>query len=736
MADFILLATADWDHPLWTNKQHVAVALADLGHRVLYVESLGLRGARSDRRDLGRILRRLGRCLRPPRRVRQGLWVWSPLVIPGGTSGLPLRINRSLLRPSLVFAQEWVGLFKPLLWTFNPLAQDYLALENYRATIYQCVDRVQAQPGMPVERLEAAERDLCRRATVVFTTAPELQRALAPLNPATYGFGNVADADHFNTARSGTLACPAELHELPRPRLLFMGAIDAYKLHVPMLVALARSTPEWTYILIGPIGETDPGTDITALRQLPNVHLLGSKPYGQLPSYLSQVDVGLLPLRHNDYTRHMFPMKFFEYLAAGTPVVATAIPSLRAQADVAALCEPDPEEFQRAIALVLAGHVAPLQKRLERASQHTYRTRTSAMVSLLERHGLVSLNSGLPAPPRRRLLQVLPDLAAARPALALIAALERCGRQDPARLFLERLQRRWPHNPALIAALASRKVARGDYLEARNLLEELWLETADTNDLHQLLFRRSARPDSKADQLRLFEVLAGSSRLPFHFRAYSQVVQTYRAIDFKEPLTIRSCLPGLSHLIAQLEADSGSYCCLRPNRENRAKLLFSAQLARLRALLALADWSELDACCQRLVQSLEPYEPHRIDPATAARMTRNILRCLALEAVMAWHAADPERFARAFAQVDRLRRASEHPDLDPYMAATQEDHRGFAAELVRQLEPCSWGGDAARQRPRFESLLGAVILVLEPRLDWSKTEKARASFAGLLAQPS
>ena len=84
MADFVVLATADWDHPLWTNKQHVAVALAAEGNRVLYVESLGLRSAQPTGRDLKRILKRLRRGLRLPRLVQKGIWVWSPLVIPGG----------------------------------------------------------------------------------------------------------------------------------------------------------------------------------------------------------------------------------------------------------------------------------------------------------------------------------------------------------------------------------------------------------------------------------------------------------------------------------------------------------------------------------------------------------------------------------------------------------------------------------------------------------------------------
>ena len=734
MADFTLVATADWDHPLWTNKQHVAVALAELGHRVLYVESLGLRGPRSDRTDLTRILKRVVHALRPPRLVREGIWVWSPLVIPGGSSGLGLRINRLLLRPGLAVAQWWVGLRKPLLWSFNPLVHEYLRLENFHGSLYQCVDRVQAQPGMPAERLDIAERELCRRVQVVFTTAPELQRALAPLNSATHAFGNVADADHFGTALGGALACPPEMEHLAHPRLLFMGAIDAYKLHLPMLTALARATPEWMYVLIGPVGETDPDTDVGALRQLGNVRLLGPRPYSQLPAYLRQADVALLPLRHNDYTRHMFPMKFFEYLAAGCPVVATAIPSLEAQGDVAVLCDPDPEAFQRGIRTVLKGEGPPLASRLERARQHTYLARTRAMIAILEKHGILPQDYGNPAPPRRKLPDVMAEVAAAQPALLLARGMERVGRSDSALNLLVRLQRWWPHNPALMRGLAVRLVASGDYLWSRRLLEELWLERADTRYLHQLLFRRSARPSSKTDQLRLFEVLAESLILPVHYSGYSQVVLSYRAIDFKEPETIRSCLPPLGRMIERLEADPGTYQCLRPNRENRAKLLFSAQLTRLRALLALGAWHELDAACRSLMVSAERYEPLAIDRDSAARMTRNILRCLTLEVVMAWHAADQERYGRVLRQIERMRQVSEHPKLEPYIAATQEDHRGFAAELTRQLEACPWIGVGVEQRPRFEQLLGVIILLLEPRLDWSKREKARTAFAGLLAE--
>jgi len=389
MADFVVLSTADWDHPLWTNKQHVAFSLAAAGHRVLYIDSLGLRLPRGGAADRGRIIRRLGRVLRPPRRVSDGIWVWSPLVLPGGTAGLALILNRKILALGLGLARKWLGLCNPILWTYNPLTLRYLSLRNFSGSVYHCVDRIQAQPGMPAEKINANERELCRAVEVVFTTSPDLQADLEKIHPHTHFFGNVADQRHFGQALQGTLSCPPYLTNLVRPRLLFIGAIDAYKLHLSMLENLAARNPQWTYVCVGPVGETDPDTDVSKLRALPNVHFVGVKPYSELPSWLAYCDVALLPLRNNSYTRHMFPMKFFEYLASGRPVVATAIPSLRPHATAAILCEPEATSFEAAIAKALSGGGPLLTERLAVAAVNTYEVRTAAMLSVLAELGIL-----------------------------------------------------------------------------------------------------------------------------------------------------------------------------------------------------------------------------------------------------------------------------------------------------------------------------------------------------------
>ncbi|WP_411869394.1 glycosyltransferase [Vulcanococcus limneticus] len=392
MADITLLATADWDHPLWTNKQHVACSLAELGHRVLYVESLGLRpprqgargpGAVQARSDRGRIWRRLRHGLQPPRRVRPGLWVWSPLVLPGAQGGLALRVNRLMLGLGLGLWRRVLGLRADWLWTYNPMTLAVLEPRPWRRLIYHCVDAIQAQPGMPAAVIERWEQRLCRRADAVFVTSPDLQRRLAPLNPLTRFYPNVADGDHFARAMDPALPLPADLAAIPAPRLGFVGAISAYKLDLALLEQLARAHPGWSLVLIGPVGEGDPTTDVAALAALANVHLLGPRPYAELPAYLKGFDLGLLPLRFNAYTQAMFPMKFFEYLAAGLPVVSSAIDALQPFADLALLVDPTPEAFTAAITAVLAGEGPSRQQRLAGAAAHTYRGRTEAMLRAL-----------------------------------------------------------------------------------------------------------------------------------------------------------------------------------------------------------------------------------------------------------------------------------------------------------------------------------------------------------------
>lgn len=383
MRNIVLFSTADWDNPFWTNKQHVATQLASLGYRVLYIDSVGLRRPTLTGRDFRRVYERLSKLWKPPREVRDGLYVWSPFVIPLQDRHVVRLMNRALIQNGVERIMARLGFDDPMLWTYNPMTTEFLDLKKFNTVIYHCVDDIKAQPGMPALTLDRAERTLTELAAVTFVTSPRLAQIRSQWTSKIAYLPNVADYDHFSKALTSSVSVPEDLTKIPAPRLGFVGALSSYKVDFELLAHVARSHPEWSLVLIGSVGEGDPRTRVSAINALPNIHLLGPRPYNDLPAYLKGFDVALLPNVLNDYTAAMFPMKFFEYLAAGRPVVATNLPAIQEFSEYIEIA-PSYAHFVAAVESTLNGNGCPLEGRLHLARQHTYRARTLRMLEIVK----------------------------------------------------------------------------------------------------------------------------------------------------------------------------------------------------------------------------------------------------------------------------------------------------------------------------------------------------------------
>jgi glycosyltransferase involved in cell wall biosynthesis len=240
-----------------------------------------------------------------------------------------------------------LGFGRPINWVFNPAAAVIAGTLGEDRVIYYCVDEFTAFAGVATQSMRDLEAQLARRADIVIVSAERLYRSKAPMNANTHLVRHGVDFAHFRKAVDASAVMPDDIAGLPRPILGYFGLIAQDWVDVPLLVKVAKEFPDASLVMIG-----KSTMDVSELARLPNVHLLGRKPYADLPGYARAFDVALIPFPINEVTLNSNPLKAREYLAAGLPVVSTRVPEV----EVLGQCRiaDDPESFCQQIRHALA----------------------------------------------------------------------------------------------------------------------------------------------------------------------------------------------------------------------------------------------------------------------------------------------------------------------------------------------------------------------------------------------
>jgi glycosyltransferase involved in cell wall biosynthesis len=377
--DIVCIGAADWHTDLLTNQQHLLVRAAGY-NRILFVESLGLRRPQLASRDLRRMARRLARGFAPLREV-DGLHVLSPLVLPLHSNRVARGVNAKLLTAFVSGAVRKVGLREPVLWSFVPQAEVLIDGLHPSQVLYYIDDDYAAKAGIDSASFLAAEARFARRADVVLASAPELVTRMRAFNNDVHYAPNVADTKLFAQAlEPGPI--DAKLVELDGPRIVFVGAILAAKIDLDLVVKLAAMRPQWSFAFVGPIGPGDPQTNVDALKRASNIHLLGYRSYEQLPEVLRGADATIVPYLLDGEMRSVFPMKIYEYLAAGRPVVSTPLDTLRDVPEVVKASTT--EEFAARLEEVIAQDTPTARtERSRRAQSHSWESRLEQIADVL-----------------------------------------------------------------------------------------------------------------------------------------------------------------------------------------------------------------------------------------------------------------------------------------------------------------------------------------------------------------
>jgi glycosyltransferase involved in cell wall biosynthesis len=363
---------------------------------VLFVNSLGVRmpSVGEGANFFARIGRKMTSLARGLTNVQDQFWVMSPLSAPGPAGQA---LTSWALSPQIRLAAHRIGMRQPLLWVHCPPGADLIDRLPHEALVFQRTDRFEAFPDGNRRELQRQVSAARARADLVVYCARTLMQGDAGLARRQVFIDHGVDYDTFLQAglsADAGAAAPADIAGLPGPRAVFVGGIDHHTFDPELFVKVARALPDVTFPMIGGCSLPE------GWCPLPNVHLLGRKPYAEVARYMAAADVLLMPWNSGEWIQNCNPVKTKEYLATGRPVVSTPYPELAPYLQHVAVAN-TAETFAAAIRQAIANpNAAPcsIAERRNLVAGHTWEAKADGLLRELANLGIVVAPAGVPAP--------------------------------------------------------------------------------------------------------------------------------------------------------------------------------------------------------------------------------------------------------------------------------------------------------------------------------------------------
>ena len=342
----VCLSTQDYGD-LWTRKQRFMNMFADDDHRVIYVESQWhlLTYLKRFSGQLTRPFRFLGK----PRKVKDNLFVATPpLLLPFHQMATPIAvINNLILGLWLRWTTRRLGVNDSLVYSYVPYSHLAIRILGSKKVLYEKVDDLAAAKGL-VRRstVESLEKQLLKMSQLVIVTATKLKFLLGNQHDSIHVIPNACEIEHFDGSAT-TETEPLRMRSILKPRIGFVGML-AYWIDLDLVESMVKARPSWQFVFIGPVS-----VDVSRFDKYSNIHFIGRVPYDYLPSYMEAIDVFMNPYLRDEISESCSPLKVFEYLAAGKPVVSVPMPEVLRFAPFVRLAD-NSEQFVERIEELLA----------------------------------------------------------------------------------------------------------------------------------------------------------------------------------------------------------------------------------------------------------------------------------------------------------------------------------------------------------------------------------------------
>jgi glycosyltransferase involved in cell wall biosynthesis len=315
----LLVFADDWGrHP--SSCQHLIRRVRE--HTpVLWVNTVGTRQVRADALTLRRGIEKIRGWFRGLQQVAPRMWVVDLPMLPGLGNPVLRAANRVFGTTYLRRTLTKLRMTRPTVVTTLPYIDWLIHDLPRRGLVYYCTDDYSHWPSADRETLIRADREMSAQADLILAASQLLLSSHAYTGRSHY-FPHGVDFEHFASTQQASVA--PELASVPGPRIGFFGLIYE-KINFELLTALARRFDRATLVMIGPVAYCPP-----EFAALPNVRMLGPRPYEQLPRFLAGLDVLLMPYVNDEMIRQSGPLKLRECLASGKPTVSIDVPDVRA----------------------------------------------------------------------------------------------------------------------------------------------------------------------------------------------------------------------------------------------------------------------------------------------------------------------------------------------------------------------------------------------------------------------
>ncbi len=380
--NIVCISSIDWDF-VWQGHQEIMSTFAKNGNTVLFIENTGIRPPTI--KDIPRLKKRIMswiKSFRGFRQEREGLYIFSPVILPFPYSRIAGFFNRFLLVHAL---KRWMAIMKfdnPIVWTFLPTgtALDIIHGINPSLVVYYYIADFDFLTKN-YKKLRKYEERLMSQCDVIFVQGEYFKERCLKFNDNVfiYPFGvNTKMFEDFKNDQSSTV--PGELEKLEKPIIGYVGGVH-HHIDFDLVKKIAVSHPDWSMVFVGP-----KQTSTALIDDIENIHFLEKKEFSELPAYINQFDVCIVPYLISDFTRTVYPTKINEYHVMGKPVISTKLPEAeKANSKGLVLFAKDHEEFIKRIEDSLSDNNSELEaKRIAVARLNSWSNRIQEMSSKME----------------------------------------------------------------------------------------------------------------------------------------------------------------------------------------------------------------------------------------------------------------------------------------------------------------------------------------------------------------